>query len=551
MATVKITFNNNLTKDFESPVTVKKLLNFYFKETSEKVMGITINNVFKKPQDEIIKDTEVFCITESNSYGNKMYQAGLKYVLQVATYELWGENSQINFLNSLDKGIYIKINKGNKFTSDDCLKLKNKMQELIDAKLTFERLIVEKKQAIKYFDKYHESEKSQNIKNSASNTVTLYKLKKYYNYFYCELPFNTGVLSSFDLEYRLGHAILLFPTLSSNGKIPKYHHYQKTLNTFENYRDWLKDLQVPYVSDLNSLVQKSKIREFVMCNEIKALQNLMQTANEIISKKAKIVLLSGPSSSGKTTTAKRLSLILKSYGVPSVLISTDNYFKERLETKKDEDGDYKFEELEAIDLNLFQNDMQELINGNEIYPPFFNFITGKKEFNKNSLKLQDNEIIIIEGLHSLNKELLKNIDDNLKYKIYVSPFIGLNIDRHNHISTIDLRLIRLLVRDNETRAISATETLRRWNKVKYGEEQNIYYYQNEADTIINTALAYELGVLKVYAEPLLQSVDITSSSYEEANRLINFLRSFCPISSDMVPNFSVLREFIGNSIFND
>ncbi len=551
MNNIEITFNNQFKKSFKRPLYVKDLIEYYIDYTNEKIMGISIDNTVKKANEEITKNSNVFCITKNNVYGNKMYQAALKFVLYVASLELWGKETKVYFCNSIDKGIYIKIIKKEKFTKDDSVKLKKKMQEIIDENLPFERLIIEKKQAIKYFLNYGEDEKCKNIKNLASNTVTLFKLKNYYNYFYTELPHNTKVLTSFDIEYRLSNIILIYPTISSNDKLPEYHHFKKTLDSFENYRNWLHKLNVSYVSDLNYLVQTNNIKEFVMCNEMMALQNIADAAKEIIKKNAKIVLISGPTSSGKTTSAKRLSLMLKTYGIKVKSLSTDDYFKERLETKKDKDGDYEFENLEAIDLDLFQKDMEELINGFEIYPPTFNFKTGKKEFNKKSMKLSENEIIIIEGLHCLNDKLLKNIDENLKFKIYVSPFIGLNIDRHNHLSTIDLRLIRLIVRDNEYRSIDVNETLRRWNKIKLAEEKNIYLYQEKADFIINTALAYELGVLKVFAEPLLQSVDITSLFYEEANRLISFLRSFCPITKEIVPNFSVLREFIGNSVFND
>ena len=551
MEKITITFNETLKKEFTKPVKIKELLDYYFEKTKENVMGISIDNVIKNPLDELKKDTKVTCVTEKDAYGNKMYQAGLKFVMLVAAYELFGKNTKVEFLNSLDKGIYTKINKGTPFTKDDCIKLSNRMKELIKENLDFKKIIVDKKQAAKYYSELYELEKCRNIKNIAASTVTLYKLKDSYNYFYTNLPANTKFLTQFKLVYNDEDVILTFPTLSSNGKILEYHHYQNTLDSFNNFRSWLNLENALYVSDLNYYVQRGKINDLILTQELKAIKDMYKVVKEIIDKKIKFVLLAGPSSSGKTTTAKRLSLGLKACGIKSKLISTDDYFRDREETPKDKDGNYEFEVIEAIDLKLFQSDMEKLFNKKTIYPPKYNFAAGKKEFSKTSIKLDDDEIIIIEGLHCLNDRLLPNIDKKSKYKIYVSPFMGVRIDRHNHISSLDLRLLRRIVRDNYTRGCNATETLKSWHKVRHDESIYIYNFQNEADAIINTALVYELGVLKVLAEPLLQSVSIKSPYYEEAGRLINFLRSFCPITSENIPSFSVLREFIGGSIFKD
>ena len=551
MENITITFNNNLKNEFKKPVIIKELLDFYYEKTKEHIMGISIDNVIKNPLDEIKKDTNVTCVTEKDAYGNKMYQAGLKFILLVAASSVFGKNTKVEFLNSLDRGIYIKVNKLTPFTKEDCIQLSDKMADLIDEKLDIKKVVVDKKQAVKYFTDLSEIEKCRNIKNVAAGTVTLYKLKNFYQYFYTNLPANTKFLSDFKLVYNEGDLILTFPTLFSEGKIPEYHHYQNTLNSFNNCRSWLKLEDALYVSDLNHYVQKGKINELILTQELKAIKDMYNVVNEIIDKKVKFILLAGPSSSGKTTTAKRLALLLKAFGIKSRMISTDDYFKNRDETPKDKDGNYEFEVIDAIDLKLFQSDMKKLFNKKTITPPKYNFAAGKKEFSNNSIKLEEDEIIIIEGLHCLNDKLLPNIDKNLKYKIYVSPFMALSIDRHNHISSLDLRLLRRIVRDNYTRGCNATDTLKSWNKVRHDESVYIYNFQNEANAIINTALVYELGVLKVLAEPLLQSVSIKSPYYEEAGRLISFLRSFCPITTENVPSFSVLREFIGGSIFKD
>ena len=295
----------------------------------------------------------------------------------------------------------------------------------------------------------------------------------------------------------------------------------------------------------------NQIRDFIATNEFVSNDFINEVIKKIVDHKneIKILLLAGPSSSGKTTTAYRINLFLKKYGIKSITFSTDNYYKDIDKISKDSDGNYEFEKIDALDLDMLQNDLLNLLDGKEVTIPTYNFIAGKKEYKTKAIKLDKDEIIIMEGLHCLNEVMTKKIDKKYKYKIYVSPFLPLGIDRHNHLSTMDLRLIRRIVRDNRTRGASVTDTLKYWEKVKNDEEVYIYNFQKEADVILNTALIYELGVLKVFAEPLLYSVSITSEFYEEARRLLSFLRLFFPISSELVPNYSVLREFIGGSIF--
>ena len=550
MKQITITFDNNMKEKFNNPVKVIDVLNFYYEKTKKNIVGLSIDNVIKNSNDKIKKDCHVEFITTSNVYGNKMYQNGLKFVLLVSAYELFNEHVKVEFQHSLDKGIFTKIRKKPKFSVEDLEMLKKQMKQNIKKGYQIQRIIADKKQAISYFDSFNEHEKSLNLKNLSSSTVTLYKLKDYYNYFYVDLPFNTKVLNNFDLVSLDDESfVLTFPTVKSNDKVLEYIHRPATLNSFIDLRKWLKSQHSLYVSDLNKYVQNASIDEFILSNEIKALHDLYKITDDIISKKSQIVLLSGPSSSGKTTTAKRLALVLKSRGISSLLISTDDYFKNKVDTPKDKNGNYEFEGLDALDLDLFQKNMKKLINKEAIYPPKYNFISGVKEFSDKSITLKDNEIIIIEGLHSLNEKILNNIENDKKYKIYVSPFVALNLDRHNHISSLDLRLIRRIVRDYATRGSNVEESLKSWDKVRSEEAVNIYDFQNQADCIINTSLAYELGVLKVFAEPLLQSVQVNSLYYEEAGRLINFLKSFCPITSENVPSFSILREFIGRSIF--
>lgn len=308
---------------------------------------------------------------------------------------------------------------------------------------------------------------------------------------------------------------------------------------------------MPYISDLNKTIGNGKIKDFIRSNELIFSLNIAKAVDNIISNRdIKFILISGPSSSGKTTTTSRISSYLEALGYNTIKISLDDYFVDRDKNPVDENGKYDFECLEAIDVEAFNNDLNRLLNGEEITLPTYNFITGKREYSKDKVMMKENTIFLIEGLHALNDDLTINVEDKYKYKIYLSPFIPLNIDEHNYVSTIDLRLLRRIVRDNRTRGYDIFKTIDNWQKVRYGEEKYIFPYIHQANVIINTALAYEIGVLKVFVEPLLLSVGVDSNYYEEARRLIDFLKQFFPIPGEYVNDESILREFIGGK-YND
>ena len=403
-----------------------------------------------------------------------------------------------------------------------------------------------KNEAYKFYLESLNYEKAANL-TTAENIVDIYKLKDYLNYFYVPLPSSTKYVRSFTIKY-LGHneVVLLYPSNLTNGRLPEYVHHENIIKSFYEGRSWLKKLNTPYVSDLNQLVSNSKIKGFIDSCELHFNDQIKKACEEIIrSNEKRFIMIAGPSSSGKTTSTRVLAAYLRSKGYNPVCLSVDDYFVERENNPKDEFGNYDFECLNAIDIELLNNHLLTLLKGESINVPTFNFITGKKEYHNNIMKLEENSIILIEGLHSLNDDLTPNIPERYKYKIYLSPFIPLNIDRHNYISTIDLRLIRRIIRDNRTRGHDVSTTLKNWQSVRNGEEKYIFPYTHQADIIINTALPYEIGVLKVYAEPLLLSVDTTSPYYEEARRLLKFFQSFYSISSEYVNNNSILREFIG------
>ena len=306
-----------------------------------------------------------------------------------------------------------------------------------------------------------------------------------------------------------------------------------------------------FLGDVNKYVSDCKIDNIIRITETHFNNEISDLVSDVIKKKARFVLFAGPSSSGKTTTTKKIALQLRSRGYEVLVISVDNYFKNLVDSPKDENGNYDFECLEALDLKLLNKQLKDLIAGKKVDLPTYNFITGEKEYKGDPIKIEDNTIILMEGLHCINDEMTPDLDPSLKYKVYLSPFMPLNIDRHNYISTTDLRLMRRIVRDNRTRATDVGATIAYWNKVRDGEEKYIFPFINNVDKILNTSLVYEIGVLKVFVEPLLYSVKSNSPSYNESRRLINSMRNFFTIPSDYVPEDSILREFIGKSSFEN
>ena len=550
---IKVTFNNGEEGIYNSGVTLLELSKYYQDEVDNPILAAKINNIVYPLSERIKTNCQVDFIDVNDINGQSMYLAALKFILYVAIKELYGVNSDIYYLNSLDKGLYSEVKIDKKLTEEEIKKIKETMQEIIDSEFQFEKIILLKKEAVNFLKRENASEKAQNIQNLPNSSVIFYKLKTYYNYFYINLPHSTGVINKFDVSLiDDNHLLLRYPTARSNDTIPEYHYYKETLSTFEKYRTWLKGVNASYVSELNCIVSKGKIRDLIMMNKLFLDRQFSKAVEEIVAKrdKIKVICIAGPSSSGKTTSSLKLCLHLKAEGLNPIVISADNYYKERVDSPKDENGEYDFECFEALDMELFNKDLKKLYNGEEVVPPKFNFYSGKKEWKGAPIRIKENDILILEGLHCLNKEFTKAIPEDAKYKIYVSPFIAMRIDRHNHISTVDLRLLRRIVRDNVYRGITVSDTIKTWQKVRRGEENFIFPYQDDADLIINTASTYDIGILKVYAEPLLYSVPVNSPYYEEARRLLGYLRIYYPIPSENVPVDSVLREFIGGSIFD-
>lgn len=519
-------------------------------ELTDDVIAATVNSDLVDLNFIIEKDSSINFLYVKDRSGSKIYIAGLKFILICAVKNIYGEDAVVKTEHSIDKGIYCTLSINKEVTEEDITKIKAEMNDIVKKDLPITRINASTLSVSKYFRNVNETEKADYYDDYDDDTVTIYKLGKYYNYFYIRMPIRTGIITKFDLKYLKGNTfVLCYPR--AGFVIPKYTHSKKMIKVFEEYSSWSNILNVPYVTSVNSLVAKSKIEEFIMLNEINQNNQIQKIVNEIVEKKdkIKIVLIGGPSSSGKTTSANKIALYLKTHGVNPFLISVDDYYKNREDCPKDKDGKYDYDSLESIDVSLFNKQLKELLNGEKVNMPVFDFKTGKKEFSKTNMKLKENDIIIIEGLHTMNEELTKLIPREKKLKIYASPFTPLSMDRHNHISTLDVRLLRRMLRDHQFRGSDPSRTLSNWGKVRIGEEKYVFPYIKDADLIFNTALIYEIGVLRTYVEPLLHSVKKDDENYIEARRLIEFLKSFYPIPGEYVPKDSLLREFIGGSYF--
>lgn len=516
---------------------------------TDDIIACSINNEIVELSYKLKEDTKLKLISIKDRMGAKIYRSGLKFIYITAIKELFGINTDVKLLHSLDKGIYTRIDLD--LTVDIVKDIKAKMKELVSRDLRFEKITTSRKEAIKYFNEVKEKEKSSMYKQMTGDALTLYNLLNYYNYFYTKMPYSTGIIKSFDLTLTKDKGVMLEYPSTYDMKIPPYTHMDQVLNVFKEYGKWADTLGVKYVSDVNNVVIEGKIKEFIELNEIKQNNDLLKIASEIEKNlnNIKLVLIAGPSSSGKTTTSKKLSLYLKNKGINPFVLSTDDFFKNRIDTPKNENGEYEYDIPEALDIDLFNEKLTSLIKGEETLLPTYNFLTGEKEYKHAPVSLKNRDLIIVEGIHTLNEMLTSKIDRKNKLKIYISPFTPLDLDRHNHVSTVDLRLIRRLVRDYRTRGYNAEETLKNWRVVRRSEEKYIFPYQKEADIVLNTALIYELGVLKTYAVPILFSVSYHSEYYSEALRIINFLKSFLNISDSMLPETALLREFVGGGYF--
>jgi len=514
------------------------------------ILGALVNNKVKELTYQVFKPKQIEFVDFSYNSGYQMYLRSLSFLLFHAVKQLY-PNATLNIEHSISGGKYCEIENLNfLLTAEIITEISQKMEEIVNANIPFKREELLTSDARKLFEINGLHDKSMLFKSRNLLYTSVYRLEDSINYYYGFLVPSTGYLKVFNLElYHQG--ILLQPPSRHNPKQTAHINAQdKLFSVFQEHKKWISILGVPRVGELNLAVEQKQTTNLIQVSEALHEKKVASIADEIHRKEnVKMVLISGPSSSGKTTFCKRLSVQLEVLGYKPVQISIDNYFVEREDTPKDEHGEYDFECLKAIDLSLFNTHLLKLLNGEEVEIPTFDFAQGKKIFNGNVLKMDPKSILILEGIHGLNPQLTAMIDNTFKYKVFVSALTQIAIDSQNPIPTTDNRLIRRMVRDYRYRGYSALDTMKRWPSVRKGEEKWIFPYQEQADVMFNSALLCELSVLKQYAEPLLRDVSETEREYAEAVRMLKFLSYFKAISEKEIPPTSILREFFGGSSF--
>lgn len=549
MNNIIITFSDGTKKEYRKGIKLKEIINELPNE--KEIICANINNTIVNYEDQINKSGNLTLYTINDPYGSRIYERGLTYLFLSSATDILGKDVTIKIRHSIDKGIFFETSRG--LTDEEIKNIKYKMQEKVKKEIPFIKVETTMEEALTYFKNVKREDKVKTLFYNKNNYVTLYKFDGVYNYVIGSMPHDSSILKYYDLTKLEDKGIVLtYPSAYSNKKNAKYTHHEQYFNNIDEYLEWAKILNISSIGELNDAIIKSKPGELINLSESIQDYRLQQIAKSIQERKddIKIILLSGPSSSGKTTSARKLSMYLKTFGLNPIPLSLDDYFLNRDETPLNEFGKPDFESLRAIDIKLFNNQINKLLKGQKVNTPTFDFIEGKKSFNK-SIQMNSCDILVVEGLHALSNELLKEIPKNKKFKIYISPLVYLNIDNDNRINLTDIRLIRRMVRDNRTRGYAPSHTLSTWNEVRMGEEQYVFPYQDQADVIFNTFLAYELAVLKVYAEPLLYQVTKEDPEYLTALRLIKLLDLVLPLPSEDVPSLSILREFIGTSYFEE
>ena len=532
----------------EENTRISDLLKEQIAESEYPVVGAKFNNEYKNLDYPLEESGKIELIDINSKEGMKIYRRTLTFIMGKAFWRTYPK-AHVVVDYQLSNAMYCTIE--NMEVTDKMLeKVKAKMQEIIDQDLKIEKRTMTREEAEKFYAKTNTPKGRLQFDLEDNNEINMYYCNNYYNYIYETVATHTGVTKIFDLQKYSKGFLLRYPSLKDVNTLSEFKESKKLLWALQEYETIYKVLNVGTVYRLNTAVKENKIKELILLSEALHEKKISQIADKIASKKdIKMVLIAGPSSSGKTTFAQRLGIQLRINGLKPVTISVDNYFVERKDTPRNEKGEYDFECIEAIDTDLFNKHLVALLNGDEVEMPEFDFHEGTKRYNGNKIKLAKDEILVIEGIHCLNDKLTEKIAKDQKFKIYISALTVLNMDAFNRISTTDTRLIRRIVRDSKFRGYSAKDTIASWDNVNKGEEKNIFPFQEDADFIFNTSLIYELGVLKSEAEPLLRQISNEEVEYAEAQRLLEILRYFRPISEDLVPSNSLLKEFLGGGDF--
>lgn len=496
---------------------------------------------------------EISFITTSDVPGNQTYIRGVKFMMVKAIYQVLGKrNVEDVFIKfSIGNGFYCELTGKSQMSAEQLAKVKETMLSYVEQDIPFWKRSLDTPEAIATFAKHNMKSKERLFQYRRVSKVNVYHLEDFEDYYYGYMPPSTGMLKYFDLQMYADGFVLVVPNRKTPNVVDAFVPQPKLFDTLKQSNTWGKMLEIDTIGALNDAVANGKIRDLILVQEALQEKKIAQIAQQIADDGAKkFIMIAGPSSSGKTSFSHRLSIQLRTLGLKPHPIAVDDYFVNREDTPLDENGNYNFECLEAIHVELFNKDMNALLRGERVELPTFNFLTGQREYRGNFKQLGPEDILVIEGIHGLNDKLSYSLPEESKFKIYISALTQINIDEHNRIPTTDGRLIRRIIRDARTRGASAAHTVGMWQSVRRGEDEHIFPFQEKADVMFNSALIYEMAVLKQYAEPLLFSIPKNAKEYVEAKRLLKFLDYFVGVNADEIPTNSILREFVGGSIFH-
>lgn len=517
------------------------------------IVLMTVNGKLKELHKTLKKDANITFVTTADDAGHKTYQRSACLILLKAIYRLVGkeEVDNVTIHHSMGSGLYFTIDGNVRLDEEFLVQVKAHMQQIVDSRLPIVKRSVSTDRAIEIFHRHHMYDKEKLFRYRRVSKVNIYSIGEFEDYFYGFMVHHTGYIKYFNLYlYDEGFVLQLPPRQNPETLLP-FMPQPKLFQVQKESQEWGRMLEISNVGELNNQITQVGIQHVLLVQEALHEAKISNIAEEIAAAKGakKLIMVAGPSSSGKTTFSHRLSIQLAAHGLKPHPIGVDNYFLNREDTPLDEFGNKNYECLEAVDVAQFNQDMLELLDGKKVELPEFNFITGQREYKGNYLQLGPEDVLVIEGIHGLNDKLSSSLPKESKFKIYISALTSLNIDEHNRIPATDARLIRRIVRDARTRGSSAARTISMWDSVRRGEEENIFPFQEQADVMFNSALIYELACLKVYAEPLLFGIDKDQPEYNEAKRLLKFFDYFVAIPSESIPFNSILREFVGGSCF--
>ena len=544
---------NGEKKEYPAGISYWEIVKDYQDRQDAPVILVTVNGKLRELHKHLKKDCTLGFVTTKDAIGHNAYVRSATFILLKAIYDVAGkknlEKTVVHY--ALGNGLYFTMEGGTAITEEFLVSVKKRMEELVKEELPIVKRSVGTDEAIALFHKHHMYDKERLFRYRRVSRVNIYSIESFEDYFYGFMACHTGYVKYFDLQLYDEGFVLILPRKETPDKLDPFVPQNKIFSVQKESQEWGEKMDVATVGDLNGKLTREGVRSILLIQEALQEAKISDIAQQIKERgSVKFVMIAGPSSSGKTSFSHRLSIQLMAHGMRPHPIAVDNYFVNREDTPLDEFGEKNYECLEAIDVELFNENMLALLSGEEVELPVYNFVTGKREYKGDYLKLGKEDILVIEGIHGLNDRLSYALPKESKFKIYISALTQLNIDEHNRIPTTDGRLIRRIVRDARTRGTSAKETIARWPSVRRGEEENIFPFQEQADVMFNSALVYELACLKVYAEPLLFGIEKNEPEYEEAKRLLKFFDYFVPVPSEEVPNNSLLREFIGGSCFN-